>query len=198
MVLRGRHWTSTTESKRCRVCISIYILINNDVTRCFYLDCFTDSNRPYAPSGHMVRNKLCWDVNNAVGLPARKRNCYYSSPTLLCFESPTALSASQHNLFRTMSPDPAKGILLPTAMGHFRVAFNSAFLSENGSSWETTNMKLSSPYRFSFMQIKLTLIRKVSQKDSFWNRGRWELRNGLLYEFKAADNSFQLFASLVL
>ena len=194
MVLRGRHWTSTTESKRCRVCINIYILINNDVTRCFYLDCFTDSNRPYAPSGHMVRNKLCWDANNAVGLPARKGNCYYSSPTLLCFESPTALSASQHNLFRTMSPDPAKRILLPTAMGHFRPFCLKTTLREKPLS----NMKMSSPYRFSFMQIKLNLIRKVSQEDSFWNRGRWELRNGLLYEFKAADNSFQLFASLVL
>ena len=26
-------------------------------------------NKPFARSGHMVRNKLCWDANNAVGLP---------------------------------------------------------------------------------------------------------------------------------
>ena len=25
-------------------------------------------NRPLARSGHMVRNKLCWDANNVVGL----------------------------------------------------------------------------------------------------------------------------------
>ena len=25
-------------------------------------------NRPFAASGHMVRNKLCWDANNAVGI----------------------------------------------------------------------------------------------------------------------------------
>ena len=25
--------------------------------------------RPFAESGHMVRNKLYWDANNAVGLP---------------------------------------------------------------------------------------------------------------------------------
>ena len=58
----------------------------------------------------MVRNKLRWDANNAVGLPKQK-NSYQSSPTFLCFESPTALFASQHNLFRTMWPDPAKGLI---------------------------------------------------------------------------------------
>ena len=67
-------------------------------------------NRPFAGSSHMVRNKLRWDANNAVGLP-KQRNSYQSSPTFLCFESPTALFASQHNLFRTMWPDPAKGLL---------------------------------------------------------------------------------------
>ena len=42
-------------------------------------------NRPFARSGLMVQ-----------------RNSYQSSPTFLCFESPTASFASQHNLFRTM------------------------------------------------------------------------------------------------
>ena len=46
-------------------------------------------NRPFARSGHMVRNKLHWDANYAVGLP-KQRNLHQSSPTLLCFESPTA------------------------------------------------------------------------------------------------------------
>ena len=41
----------------------------------------------------MVRNKLHWDANNAVGLP-KQRNSYQSSPTFLCFESPTASFAS--------------------------------------------------------------------------------------------------------
>ena len=50
-------------------------------------------NRPFARSGHMVQ-----------------RNSYQSSPTILCFESPTALFASQCNLFGTMWPDPAKGL----------------------------------------------------------------------------------------
>ena len=58
-------------------------------------------NRPFAGSGHMVRNKLHWDANDAVGLP-KQRNSYQSSPTFLCFESPTASFASQCNLFRTM------------------------------------------------------------------------------------------------
>ena len=47
-------------------------------------------------------------ANNAVGLP-KQRNSYQSNPTILCFESPTALFASQCNLFRNMWPDPTKG-----------------------------------------------------------------------------------------
>ena len=50
-------------------------------------------NRPFAGSGHMVRNKLRWDANDAVGLP-KQRNSYQSSQTFLC----------------TMWPDPAKGL----------------------------------------------------------------------------------------
>ena len=31
------------------------------------------SNWPFAPSGHMVRNKFCWDANNAVGLSKERK-----------------------------------------------------------------------------------------------------------------------------
>ena len=58
-------------------------------------------NRPLARSSHVARNKLHWDAKNAVGLP-KQRNSYQSNQTLLCFESPTALFASQHNLFHSM------------------------------------------------------------------------------------------------
>ena len=58
-------------------------------------------NKPFAGSGHMVQNKLHWDANDAVGLP-KQRNSYQSSPTFLCFESPTASFASQCNLFHSM------------------------------------------------------------------------------------------------
>ena len=59
----------------------------------------------------MVQNKLRWDANSAVGLPKQK-NSYQSSPAFLCFESPTALFASQHNLFRTKGLDAAIGLFL--------------------------------------------------------------------------------------
>ena len=59
------------------------------------------NNRPFAGSSHMVRNKLHWDANNAVGL-SKQRNSFQSSPTFFCFESPTASFASHCNLFRTM------------------------------------------------------------------------------------------------
>ena len=68
----------------------------------------------------MVRNKLHWDANDAVGL-SKQRNSYQSSPTLLCFESPTASFASQCNLFRTMWPDPANGL--------FSMIVNASFSS---------------------------------------------------------------------
>ena len=67
-------------------------------------------NKPFVRSGHMVRNKLCRGANNAVGLPKR-RNSYQPSPAFLCFGSPTALFASQHNLFCVMWPHRAKGLL---------------------------------------------------------------------------------------
>ena len=78
------------------------------ITECYFsctktcdFDRCQASNTPFARSGHMVRNKLCWNANNAVELP-KQRNSYPSSPTFLCFVSPTALFASQHNLIRTM------------------------------------------------------------------------------------------------
>ena len=47
--------------------------------------CCMNRNRPFAWSGQMVQNKLCWDANNALGLP-KQRKSYQSSPTFLCFE----------------------------------------------------------------------------------------------------------------
>ena len=85
-------------------------------------------NRPFAESGHMVQNKLHWDENDAVGL-SKQRNSYQFSSTFLCFESPTALFASQCNLFRTMWPDPAKGPLpIPNA-------FSPAWRQLRGFPW---------------------------------------------------------------
>ena len=59
----------------------------------------------------MVRNKLCWNANNAVGL-SKQRKVGLDWYQLLCFQSPTALFASQHNLFRTIWPDRSKCLLL--------------------------------------------------------------------------------------
>ena len=82
-------------------------------------------NRPFAGSSHMVQNKLHWDANDAVGLP-KQRNSYQSSSTFFCFGSPTASFASQCNLFGTMWPDPAKG-LLSVKQRYSRDAFFSDF-----------------------------------------------------------------------
>ena len=59
----------------------------------------------------MVRNKLRWDANDAVGHP-KQRKVGLDWYEFLCFGSPTASFASQRNIFRTMRPDPAKGLLL--------------------------------------------------------------------------------------
>ena len=67
------------------------------------IDCTRSSpdNRPFARSGHMVRNKLCWDASYTVGL-SKQRKVGLDWSEFLCFGSPTASFASQHNLFRTM------------------------------------------------------------------------------------------------
>ena len=41
------------------------------------------ANRPFAGSGHMVRNKLHWDANDAVGHPKHKGT--RTSPARLSF-----------------------------------------------------------------------------------------------------------------
>ena len=46
-------------------------------------------NRPFARSGHMVRNKLHWDANYAVGL-SKQRKVGLDWCEFLCFGSPTA------------------------------------------------------------------------------------------------------------
>ena len=37
------------------------------------MDLYSTLNRPFARSGHMVRNKLYWEASYAVGLPKQKR-----------------------------------------------------------------------------------------------------------------------------
>ena len=49
----------------------------------------------------MVRNKLHWDANNAVGL-SKQWKVALDWQEFLCLESPTVLFASQCNLFRIM------------------------------------------------------------------------------------------------
>ena len=46
-------------------------------------------NRPFARSGHMVRNKLHWDANYAVGL-SKQRKVGLDWYEFLCFGNPTA------------------------------------------------------------------------------------------------------------
>ena len=48
-------------------CFSYY---NVQLTCCFRLYM---GDRPFAGSGHMVRNKLHWDVNDAVGLSKERK-----------------------------------------------------------------------------------------------------------------------------
>ena len=64
-----------------------------------------------------LQNPVTWCGINYAGTQttqqeyiSKQRNSYQSSPTFLCFESPTASFVSQGNLFRTMWPYPAKGV----------------------------------------------------------------------------------------
>ena len=55
--------------------------------RAFRLMPVSFNNRLFEGSGHMVRNKLHWDANNAVGLP-KQRNSYNSSRLSFVLEVP--------------------------------------------------------------------------------------------------------------
>ena len=68
------------------------------------------NDKAFARYSHMVRNKLCWDANNAVELP-KQRKVGLDWYEFFCFRNPTALFAFQHNLFPTMWPDRAKVLL---------------------------------------------------------------------------------------
>ena len=60
-------------------------------------------NRPFTQSIYMVENKLCWDASYmyTVGL-SKQRKVELDWNGFPCFGSPTALFASQHNVFCTM------------------------------------------------------------------------------------------------
>ena len=53
-------------------------------------------NRPFARSGHMVRNELCWDANDAV-VVSRQTKVVREWYEFFYFGNPTALFASQHD-----------------------------------------------------------------------------------------------------
>ena len=111
----GYSWTKRKEIVKKKIMWQLFasqmtIRHNHTFSSQGFLPPLRLNNRPFAGSGHMVRNKLHWDTNNVVGLP-KQRNSYQSSPTILCFESPTTSFASQCNLFRTMWLDPVKGLL---------------------------------------------------------------------------------------
>ena len=48
---------------------------------------------------------------------------------------------------------------------------------------ETIHMKICFPNSFIFMQIKIIFIWKGLHEDSFWNRGKRQLGNSLLFQF---------------
>ena len=64
--------------------MSFEILLKNKTTS---LDFFR-ANRPFAGSGHMVRNKICWDARYAVEL-SKQRKVVLSWYEFVYFGSPT-------------------------------------------------------------------------------------------------------------
>ena len=75
-----------------------------------------NSTGPFTRSGHMVRNKLCWDVNCAVGL--NKRTITSLAQLSFVLQVPLGNFGSQHNLFRTMCLDGTKGLFEARACSH--------------------------------------------------------------------------------
>ena len=69
--------------------------------------------------------------------------------------------------------------LFKSAIGHFRDAL--CLSVKTNICARPLLLKCVLSYKFIFIQAKLILIRKVSQDDLFWNRGKWWLRRGLLW-----------------
>ena len=126
-----------------------------------YLLCWSDKtlyslyNRPFAGSGHMVRNKLCLDANNTVGL-SKQRKVGLDWYEFLCFGSRTALFASQCNLFCTMWLERGSPITLwmfPTVLHLFLYSLTIAFCQ-----WALTllnqRIKTSSQWHQTSFQVK--------------------------------------------
>ena len=82
------------------------------------------SNLPQVATHKVIgplQDPVTWYGINYTGMQITQCNCqnkgtHQSSLTFLCFESPTALFASQCNLLCTMWPDPAKGLLCYTTL----------------------------------------------------------------------------------
>ena len=85
---------------------------------------------PFAGSGHMVRNKLCWETTYTVRLSKLRKVGldWYEFP---CFLSPTSLFASQHNLCRIMWPDRVEGLPSP----HYHQIDLSWLVSNSSPPW---------------------------------------------------------------
>ena len=91
------NWLNATYRKSNKFRLSLHVLL----AIILLVKQYSSDNRPFAGSGHMVRNKLRWDANDAVGL-SKQRKVGLDWYEFLCFGSPTASFASQRNLFRTM------------------------------------------------------------------------------------------------
>ena len=70
---------------------------------------YTVQTCTWTKSYTLVTVKLCWMQITQWDFQTKGTIIRQARPTFLCFESPTALFASQHNLFRTMWPDCEKG-----------------------------------------------------------------------------------------
>ena len=105
--------------------------------------------------------------NNPVGLP-KQRKIGLDWYEFLCFESPTALFASQHNLFCTMWPDLAKGLLSPDTVSCFGFA-----------SIKKVYQTIETVFHYICMHLEVRQIK-------YFHLGFWKCSNtlSLMYAFK--------------
>ena len=123
------------------------------------------------------KNKLCWDANNAVGLPKQK-NSYQSSATFLSFESPTALFASQHNLFRTMWPNHAKGLFIASVQTE-KKTFVGVLSGNLSLLISFTLLKIA---KLNLEKYRLAEIVQLSTRGAYTRGNFWVITFGTTYE----------------
>ena len=113
--------------------------------------------QPFARPGHMVRNKLCWGANNAVGLPKQRNSC----------QSSTSFTYSLTKLWNSLSSQ----VRLSSEANDFRIKLHDYSFLECVLQCTIVAFKMISA-QHSSNNGKNQVTKKASQHGNIFNKGK--------------------------